>query len=142
MTSKSFKRKFLKLKFGVNDVIKVKYFCVSQNSRKTFSLIGLCIGISFKHKSFKIQNIFNGEQFEITFSILSPYIIDIEKLKNYSFKFKKSKLFFKKFFYLEEPPYTLVKKFQTKENLDPVNFIFSNNVSKVKIRNIRDKFRI
>lgn len=130
------------LNFQVNNVIKVKYFCVSKNSRKIFSMIGLCISISYKHKSFKIQNIFNGEQVEITFSMLSPYIIDITKLKNYNFNFKQSKLFFKKYFYLEEPPYTIVKKNKVEDNFNPVNFIFAQGVSKLKIRNIRDKFRI
>ena len=130
--------------FKVNDVIKITYFCISKNKRKIFKFIGLCISISFKHSSFIVKNIFNGENIEINFPLLSPNIFKVELLKNYNFNFKKTKLYFKNNTFLKQPPYKnklIFNSFNTNYFFEPTTFILPVNAQTKHFKYVKKKFR-
>ena len=124
-------------------VYKIYYLNIINEKRKVFSFTGLCVSYSKNHGSFILRNIFNKEMVELLFLENSPFIIKIEDLKMFNFKFKKSKLFFKKLFWIKEVVQKkIIKKFIPYKPINFNSYILPNNYKKVQFREIRDKYRI
>ena len=124
-------------------VYKIHYLNVVNDKRKIFSFAGLCISNSYKHGSFILRNIFNKEMIELSFLKNSPFIVEVEDLKMFNLKFKKSKLFFKKLFWIKEV--VNKKKYSAGNSETKINynsFVLPPNYKKIKFREIRDKYRI
>ena len=135
----------------VKNAYKINYFCVAGTYRKLFSFTGLCVSVSQKHKSFILRNFIFGENIEITFNFNNPFVLSIEHLKNYSFKYSKSKIFFKKKMQIKQQPKMkrkflsnifTIKKNNLKKKLIPSNFLLKTYEKNLKIRQIRNKFRL
>ena len=141
----------IKYNIKVKNAYKINYFCTTGTYRKLFSFTGLCISVSKKHKSFILRNFIFGENVEITFNFDNPFILSIEHLKNYSFKYSKSKIFFKKKMQIKQQPKMkkkllsdifIFKKNIFKKILVPSNFLLKTYEKNLKIRQIRNKFRL